>query len=191
MRGAHAPSARFEAIPMPQITDPYEVLDRARRAFYGLRDLQMHRELGIVFERDPSGTAAISLLAKPELLGPDGRHQDGSLFTLADVACGVLACDEVWPYATRRGLVAVCFTTRARFRKGEPPTGTIHAETSLISDVEQIFGGESPPRKATVEMAARLHNDDGATAAEFEQELYARFMDQTSADALTAFELPQ
>jgi hypothetical protein len=178
-----------EAPDMAQKTDPFLLLEEARKSFYGLPDLPLHRRLGLVFERDSAGAAAISLAARPELLESDGRHRVTSLFTLAEVAAGVHACDAIWPYAAERGMVAVGLTLKSRFSPSEPAFGTIRAATSLISDVEQIFGAEKPPRKAIVEVAAELLAEDGARVGEYREGLYARFMDQTSADALTSVEL--
>lgn len=159
-------------------------LAAARQAFYGLPSLPLHRYLGLVFERGPAGEARISLPSESEALEPDGRHSLSALFTLGEVACGVEACDAIWPYATERGLIPVGLTTTAHFEPGSPASGPIAAKTRIVNDIEELFGGEKPRRKGTVELVTELEAEDGTGAGRYRGSLYARFMDLERARAL-------
>lgn len=152
-------------------------LAEVQEGFYvSLLTVPFHRHLGVMIERTPKG-ARVALPAKPEILGPDGRHSAAAVYTLGDVASSVQVFEEITPRALELELGAVFFTVSASFELRAPARGTLEATAEMVSGLDQAVGRAKEAKKGTVEVAATVAGEDGQTSGEHRMSFYVRFME--------------
>jgi acyl-coenzyme A thioesterase PaaI-like protein len=152
-------------------------LAEVQDVFYaGLLTVPFHRHLGVLIERTQSG-ARVAIPAKPEIVGPDGRHSAAAVYALGDVASSVQVCEEIAPRALELEMGAVFLTVSARFWQHGPARGTIEATANMVSGLDEAVGRAKEAKKATVEVAATVAGEDGEPAGEHRMSFYVRFME--------------
>jgi hypothetical protein len=154
-------------------------IEKVRDAFYAeLLNVPFHEHLGIALDREaPAGQPRVTIPSKPEIVTPGGQHSPAAVYTLGEAASAIELCDEIAPRALELGMGAIFFTVSAAFESGGPARGTIGAITSVVSGLEASVSGEPAPRKASVEIAAKVVNEDGGMVGEQRFRYYVRFME--------------
>jgi hypothetical protein len=171
---------------MARNLDSTQILTKARKAFYGVPSVSLHKRMGISFERESNGTLRVTVPPGPETVGLDGEQSTCAVYTLGEVACGLHACEALWPWAVERGMIPMVLTVSARFWARGPAHGTLKAQTELVDDLDQVFGGAMQIKKTTVEVVAKILGEDGELAAEHRVAFYARFLDEDRARAMAS-----
>jgi hypothetical protein len=154
-------------------------IEKVRDAFYAeLLSVPFHEHLGVALDREaPAGQPKVTIPPKPEIVTPDGHHSAAAVYTLGEAASAIELCDEIAPRALQLGMGAIFFTVAARFESHGPARGTIGAITSVTSGLEEPGRGQAAPRKASVEVAAKVVSEDGGAVGQQRFRYYVRFME--------------
>ncbi len=154
--------------------------EMVQEAFYAeLLSVPFHGHLGVALDRDaPPGRPRVTIPSRPEIVSEDGEHSPSAVYTLGEAASAIEMCDAIAPRAVETGKGAIFFTVSGAFQPRGRARGTIGAITELVKGLERGEGGEGAPRKATVEVAAKVVGEGGEVVGEQQFSFYVRFMER-------------
>jgi hypothetical protein len=153
-------------------------LEKVQEAFFAeLLNVPFHDHLGLALDRHADhGQPRVTISPRPEIAGAGGEHSPAAVYTLGEAASAVEMCEAIAPYALEMGMGAIFFTVAGSFRPRGRAVGKIGAVTELVKGIEQ-GDGEGVPRKAGVEVAAKVLREDGEPVGEQRFSFYVRFME--------------
>ncbi len=155
-------------------------LEKVQEAFFAeLLNVPFHDHLGVALDRDvPPGQPRVTISPRPEIASRSGAHSPAAVYTLGEAASAVEMCEEIAPHALGMGLGAIFFTVAGTFLAQGPAVGKIGAVPELVKGIEADPEGVAP-RKANVEVAAKVVGDSGDLVAEQRFTFYVRFMEMS------------
>jgi hypothetical protein len=161
--------------------------------FYGFPEVPFHIQLGMRFERpQPEGPALVTLPARPDLLGGDGRHSTSALYTVGEVASGIAICDALLAGMSRdtTTLMPLVLTTRAVFAPLIRAGGEIRSRTSFLGDAEAAVQKLGRTRKVKVEVQGEMLSHDDEVVGRIHVYFYVRLMELSRLQAMAGELMP-
>jgi acyl-coenzyme A thioesterase PaaI-like protein len=171
------------------VTDASKIhISYDREGFWGFPDVPFHQQMGIEFEREPDGSAVVSLPHEAELVDEREEQSPAALYSVAEIASALRVCDELSVHEDElpAGYYPVMLAREVRFRSVAPARSAIAARTRLIDSRDQFVEKLRTRRKSMVRIAASVTDAEGAGVADAEFDFYVRIMSEERLLAMTA-----
>ena len=155
--------------------------------FWGFLDVPFHQLMGIRFSRAGDGLSVVSLPAAPEVVDENGEHSGAALYSIAEIASALRACEDLAADTERlaAGSYPVLLARELRFRQLGPARGEIRARADFAGDSAEVIERLTTRRKANATLTVRIESDADGLVAEAETDFYLRIMSEERLLAMT------
>lgn len=156
------------------------------KTFWGFVDVPFHQRMGIRFTRDDDGRTVVRVPSSPEVVGADGEQSPAALYSSAEIASALQACEDLASEAERlpEGYYPVLLARELRFRQVAPAFGEVAARAVFKDDRDAVLERLLSKRKANATLGVRIEAG-GDPVAEAETDFYFRIMSEERLLAMT------
>jgi len=155
--------------------------------FYGFVDMPFHQHLGVRFTRpDPYEPAIVGLPPRPDLLGRDGEQSPAAVYTVAEIAAAMAACDAIVPHAPdiMATMKPAMLTVGASFEALRPAYGELTADARVRGDGARAVERLRTAKKVKMDIDIEVSGDDGEPVGRATVHFYVRLMDESRLRAI-------